>query len=177
MDDCPDCGKNHEADMLDQFQQIEEGPGGGMMVPMHVYGGGLSDTERKQLERILEAIERSQLVTMEMARAGKSIHEEWEGLYRVCTGLSESSILPIMKMMSDGANPAQAVQAVIAGLGATMFIAGTYYQKTMDTPEADRRPIQPMREKLPDNAMTEAETAALKTLLEALNSNNDEQNN
>jgi hypothetical protein len=137
-------------DPEDLMRQLEEN-GDGMVMPVHIYGGGLDDEQRKGLDAILEAIDRAQIIGMTLVQAGSSPSAEYEGLYRVCLGITDASAQAVYQVVSSGkADPVSAIRGIFAGIGAMMFIAGQEYEKEQAKAPEDRRPVQPLREKTPE---------------------------
>lgn len=152
MSECPDCGMEHDG----------EGGFEPMAVPAMIFGGGLTDEQKVGLERIMDCMDRAQ-VRMERMSQGKdeTLRAQYQALYRVLYGIADSAVIPITALITKGADPVTATKSVIAGIGGMMFMAGWEFGQFEASPEEQRRPVQPMREKSADLSDEDNEAARL----------------
>lgn len=162
MSECSDCGRDHPsiADMMDGESKH------GMAIPINLFGGDLSQEERDAISDVMESVERSQLNMMHL---GDELDEIVKPIVRIATSITDAAALPIVMLIKEGADPITAFKAVMAGVAVTMFLAGQQYEKDS---HGDKRPAQPMREKLPDP--TPEQAAMQKDLFARLGLQDDE---
>jgi hypothetical protein len=152
---CESCGVSHKDDPII------------MGIPANIFTSGLSEDQKQGLERIIDCMDRAHMRMQDMIEGkDETLKVQYEALHRVLYGISDSAIIPIMHLITQGASPEQATKGVISAIGGMMFMAGWEFGKYESTPESQRRPLQPKREMTTTLTQTEEEQA--KDLLERL---------
>lgn len=152
---CPSHGVNHDED-----PDL-------MAIPANIFTGGLSADQMEGLEVITQCMDRAHLRMQDMITGRDEVlKKQYDTLYRVLYGISDSAVIPIMALIQKGANPAQATKSVISAIGGMMFMAGWEFGKYEDAPEDMRRPVQPAREM--STRLSDKENLEAKQLLEEL---------
>lgn len=143
----------------EEFMKQLQDNGDGMYVPVHIFGGGLTDEQKRDVEDILASMDRAQHMALSMAKSGHTpaTDPHLEGLRRVCMGITDGAAKAIVDMVTSGkVDPISAVRGTFAGIAMMMFVAGQMHQKELGRPEGDRRPAQPLREMTDDPSPEEA---------------------
>lgn len=102
-----------------------------MPLPATIFTGGLDFEQEVHLQTISECISRGEHFIERLANGDEELLHQFEPLRRILTGISLGSVVPIVELITQGADPSTAIREVIAGVGGLMFFGGIEYAKAM----------------------------------------------